>query len=136
MPFASLNKINEELDKLEEIGVQSKVDNSEWTSPTVYVKKKSKEIRVCADFYTKLNNALKDYHYPLLRPEEIFAKFTGSIFFSKFDYSDTFFQIPVGVECSKLLCISTPMGVVKMWTITIRGQGHTSHLSTSHGHHS
>ena len=37
-------------------------------------KKKSKEIRVCVDFSTGLNAALKDYHYSLPSPEEVFNK--------------------------------------------------------------
>ena len=37
-------------------------------------KKKSKEIRVCTDFSTGLNAALKDYHYPLPTPEDVFNK--------------------------------------------------------------
>ena len=40
-------------------------------------KKKSKEIRVCEDFSTGLNAALRDYHYPLSSPEEVFNKLNG-----------------------------------------------------------
>ena len=35
--FASLNQFDEELNSLEQIGVQSKVGYNEWASPTVYV---------------------------------------------------------------------------------------------------
>ena len=83
VPFVSLLQINEELDRLERTGVLLKIEYSQWASPTVYVKNKSKETRVCADFSTGLNPALKDYHYPLPSPEEIFAKLSGGIFFSK-----------------------------------------------------
>ena len=48
MPLASLEQINEE------------------PALTLYVKKKFKEIRVCADFSTGLNTALKDFNHPLL----------------------------------------------------------------------
>ena len=41
VPFAPLNLIDEELNRLEQIGVLSKVEYSEWASPTGYVKKKS-----------------------------------------------------------------------------------------------
>ena len=37
-------------------------------------KKKSKEIQECTDFSIGLNAALKDYHYPLPSPEEVFNK--------------------------------------------------------------
>ena len=38
------------------------------------IRKKSKEIRICAGFSTVLNAALMDYHYPLPGPEEVFYK--------------------------------------------------------------
>ena len=37
-------------------------------------KKKSNQIRICANFSTGLNDALQDYHYPLPSPEENFNK--------------------------------------------------------------
>ena len=45
-------------------------------------KKKSEEIRVCADFSAELNAALKDYHYPLPSPE-VFNKLNEGKVFSK-----------------------------------------------------
>ena len=75
-------------------------------APRVYIKKKSKEIRVCADFSTGLNAALKDCHYPLPSPEDIFAKLNGGKFFSKIDLSDTYLQISVEEGSSKLLYVT------------------------------
>ena len=69
--------------------------------------KKSKEIRVCADFSTGLNAAIKDYHYPLPSPEEVFNKLNGGKLFSKIDLSKAYLQIPVEENGSKLLCIDT-----------------------------
>ena len=37
----------------------------------VYIKKKSEEILDYADFSMGLNDALKNYHYPLLGPEDV-----------------------------------------------------------------
>ena len=78
---------------------------SEWAAPTVYIRKKVKEIRVCADFSTGLNAALKDYHYPLPSPEEAFKKLNGGKVFSKIDLSEAYLQISVEENSSKLLCI-------------------------------
>ena len=36
VPFASLEQINEELDRLVKTGVLSKLEYSEWAVPTVY----------------------------------------------------------------------------------------------------
>ena len=79
----------------------------------LYKKKKSKEIRVCANFSTGLNAALKDYHYPLPSPEEVFNKLNGGKVFSKIDLSEAYLQIPVEENSSKLLCINTHRGLYK-----------------------
>ena len=74
VPFASLEQISKELDRLEQVSILSKTDLSEWAAPTVHVKKKSKQIRICADFSTGLNDAVQDHHYLLPSPEESFNK--------------------------------------------------------------
>ena len=93
--FASLEQINEERDRFVKTRVLSKLEYSKWAAPTFYVKKKSKEILVCADFSTGLNAALKDCHYPLPSSEVIFAKLNDGEFFMKIDFSDAYLQIPV-----------------------------------------
>ena len=107
VPFAALEQINEELDRLERAGILSKIEFSEWAAPTVYERKKSNQIRVCADFSTGLNQTLKDHHYHLPSPEEIFNKLNGGKIFSNIDLSDTYLQIKVEENSSKLLCINT-----------------------------
>ena len=74
VPFAALEQINKELDRLEQAGILWKTDFREWAAPTVHVKEKSNQIRICANFSTGLNDALQDHHYPLRSPEEIFNK--------------------------------------------------------------
>ena len=95
------------------MGILSKVEFSEWAAPTVYIRKKSKETRVCTDFSTGLNAALKDYHYPLPSPEEVFNKLNGGKVFSKIDLSEAYHQIPVKENSSKLLCINIHRGLYK-----------------------
>ena len=57
VPFTATEEINEELDRLGNMGIL-------YIRIIIYIRKKCKEIRVCADFSTGLNAALKDYHYP------------------------------------------------------------------------
>ena len=107
VPFAATEEINKELDQLVNMGILSKVEFSEWAAPTVYIRKKSKEIRVCAEFSTGLNAAPKDYHYPLPSSEEVFNKLNGGRVFSKIDLSEAHLYIPVEENSSKLVCINT-----------------------------
>ena len=74
---------------------------------------KYKEIRVCADFSTGLDAALKDYHYPLPSPEKVFNKLNGGKVFSKIDSSEAYLQIQEEENSSKLLCINTHRGLYK-----------------------
>ena len=95
------------------MGILSKVEFSKWAAPTVYIRKKSKEIWVCTDFSTGLNAALKDYHYSLPSPEKVFNRLNGGKVFSKIDLSEAYLQIPVEENSSKLLCINTHTGLFK-----------------------
>ena len=115
VPFAALEQINKELHRLEQAGILSKINFSEWIASTVHVKKQSDQIRVCADFSTGLNveKALQDHYYPLPSPEEIFNILNGGKNFSKIDLSDAYLQIEVDEESSKLLCINTHRGLYK-----------------------
>ena len=60
-----------------------------------------------------MNATLKDHHYPLPSPEEVFNKLNGIKVFSKIDLSETYLQIPVEENSSKLLCINTHRGLYK-----------------------
>ena len=60
-----------------------------------------------------MNAALKDYHYPLPSPEEVFNKSSGGKVFSKIDLSETYLQISEEENSSKLLCINTHRGLYK-----------------------
>ena len=131
VPFASLEQINEELDRLVKTGTLVKVQYSDWAAPTVYIKKKSKEICICTDFSTGLNAALKDFNYPLPCPEDIFVKLNGGIFFSKIDLNDAYLQILVEKESSKLLCYNTRRGLFKFERLPFGVKGHTSNLPAS-----
>ena len=49
VPLLSLELVENELQRLEDIRVIKKVDNFDWASPVVYGKKTNK-LRVCVDF--------------------------------------------------------------------------------------
>ena len=113
VPFAALESVNAELERLEDLGVISKISYSDWASPTVYIRKKNNKIRVCADYSTGLNDCLKDHSYPLPSPEDIFAKLNGGKVFSKLDLSEAYLQLKVDYESSELLTINTHKGLYK-----------------------
>lgn len=76
--YAVQHLVEEELQRLQNTGVISQVNYSEWTAPIVVIKKANGSIRICADFSTGLNNALEPHQYPLPLPEDIFSKLANA----------------------------------------------------------
>lgn len=113
VPFAIQVRIENELKRLQSIGVICHTTTADCAAPIVVIQKKTGDLRICADFSTGLNNALEDHRYPLPLPEDIFAKLNGSTIFSHIDLSDAFLQVEVDEESSKLLVINTHIGLFK-----------------------
>ena len=111
MPLSSLEAVERELTRLEEVGVISPISHANWTAPIVAVKKSNGNIRICGDFSTGLNDALESHQYPLPLPETIFATLNGGNFFSKIDFTDAYLQILVHEDSKPLLTINTHRGL-------------------------
>ena len=68
-----------------------------YALPVVMVKKPDGSTRVCID-YRKLNSVTVFDPEPMLTAEGIFAKLAGDRYFSKFDLSKGYWQVPVHEE--------------------------------------
>ena len=49
-PFAATEEINKELNRLVNMGILSKVEQSEWAAPTVYIRKNKRKSRYARIF--------------------------------------------------------------------------------------
>ena len=65
VPYALRQKVKEELNRLEKLGVVKKVQWNDWASPIVCVPKKNGSLRICGDFKVWVNQVLLDNPYPL-----------------------------------------------------------------------
>ena len=64
IPFHLRNKVEAELDRLEEQGIIQKVDGpTPWISPLVGISKKNEEIRLCVDMRMANRAILRERHY-------------------------------------------------------------------------
>ena len=115
-----LPRWNEELDRLVKTGVLSKLEYSEWAAPLINGEKKSKDMRVCPDFFTGLNAALKNSNYPLPCPEVIFSRLNGGKFFLKTDFCYAYSLISFEEVSSKLFWINTQRGLYKFDRLPFR----------------
>uniref|UniRef100_A0A0K0FWA4 Peptidase A2 domain-containing protein n=1 Tax=Strongyloides venezuelensis TaxID=75913 RepID=A0A0K0FWA4_STRVS len=114
--FSNLNmkeKINEEIERLTRLGVWSKIETSEWISPMSVALKSNGKVSLCANFKPTNNKSIENGMYQIPISNEIFSKLVGCRIFSSVDMSDAFLQIKVDEESSKLLVVSTPLGLGK-----------------------
>lgn len=111
VPYALHPKVEAELKRLEEDGILSKVEYSEWATPIVPVVKRNGSVRVCGDFKVSVNPVLLAEQYPLPRIEDIFANLAGGKHFSKLDLRQAYHQMEVTEESKKYLTINTHKGL-------------------------
>ncbi|XP_055522978.1 uncharacterized protein K02A2.6-like [Wyeomyia smithii] len=83
--YSMQSVVEDELNRLQSLGILKKVDFADWAAPIVVVRKPNGTVRICADFSTGLNNALESNQYPLPLPENIFAKMANCRIFSHID---------------------------------------------------
>ena len=74
LPFALKEKVEVELQRLEEQGIIFPVTYSDWATPIVPVMKQNGNVRICGDYRVTANQATKMDSYPFPRIEELFAK--------------------------------------------------------------
>ena len=95
VPYILQKKVEDELDRLTNLGIISPVTSSQWAAPIVPVMKKSGVVKICGDFKTTINQASHTESYPLSRIEELFSNMSGGKYFSKLDLANACLQIPV-----------------------------------------
>ncbi|XP_055584820.1 uncharacterized protein K02A2.6-like [Uranotaenia lowii] len=111
VPYASTAKIEEELERLQNLGIITPVSYAVWAAPIEAVRKPNGKVRICADYSTGLNEALIPNQHPFPLPQDIFPKLAGKKFFSQIDLSDAYLQVEVYEFSKKLLTINTNKGL-------------------------
>ncbi|KAK4328659.1 hypothetical protein Pmani_000967 [Petrolisthes manimaculis] len=111
VPLALQKKVDEELDRLEAIGVIKTVKHSDWAAPIVVVPKPSGSVRICGDFKLTVNTVAALEQYPLPRTDELFALLSGCSVFSKLDMSHAYNQIELEEESQRYVVINTTKGL-------------------------
>ena len=93
LPLALRETLDREIDSMLAMGIIEE-SAAAYASPVVMVKKPDGSTRVCID-YRKLNTVTVFDPEPMPTAEEIFAKLAGDRYFSKFDLSKGYWQVPV-----------------------------------------
>jgi len=85
---------------------------SPWSSAYLWVRKKSREYRLCIDF-RKLNALTKKFVYPLPNIEDCIDTLAGNKFFSLLDMSSEFHQLPLEEKSRELTAFKTEDGLFR-----------------------
>ncbi|KAE8281739.1 hypothetical protein D5F01_LYC20739 [Larimichthys crocea] len=102
--------VKEELSRMEQQGVISKVDEpTAWCAPMVAVLKSSGRVRICSDL-TELNKSVMREKHPLPSVEHTLGQLAGAKVFSKLDAKSGFWQIPLSKDSSLLTTFISPFG--------------------------
>ena len=105
-----LPKVKAELERMEKLGVISKVTTpTEWCAGMVVVPKPNGTVRICVDL-TKLNQSVCRERHILPSVEQVLAQIGNAKVFSKLDANSGFWQIELAQESAKLTTFITPYG--------------------------
>ena len=114
VPYALRDKVDQELQRLQDQGILEPVETAEWAAPIVVVLKKDKSsVRICGDFRVTVNPVSKLDRYPIPKPEDQFAKLANGKQFSTLDLSHAYQQIPLEAESRKYVVINTHKGLFR-----------------------
>lgn len=103
VPCALRPQVEQELDRLERVGVVERADHSDWAAPVVTVPKKDGQVRICGDYRVTINPVVEIDQYPLPRPE----------YFSTLDLSHAYNQILLDEDSRQYLVINTHRGLYR-----------------------
>ena len=110
VPFALREKVEKELERLQQQGVIEPVQFSDWAAPIVPVVKDDGSVRICGDYKVTVNRTAQLDKYPLPRIEDLFASLAGGQRFSKLDLSHAYQQIQLEEQSKQYVTISTHKG--------------------------
>ena len=110
IPLPLLDKVQQELAKMESQGVKLKVNQpTPWCAGMVAVPKNSGAIRICIDL-KRLNQCVMREVHPLPKVDNTLAKLCGTKFFTKLDANSGFWLIPLSQKSQLLTTFITPFG--------------------------
>ena len=113
IPDGLHNKLNKELERMEELGIIEKiVKPTRWMNDLVTIEKPNRKLQVCLD-PRPLNKAIQKEYHKFPTAKEIITQISGAQFFSQLVASSGSWQIQVDDSSSNLLAFRTPFAMYK-----------------------
>ena len=98
VPVRFKQLVNEELKRLEQNGVITRVFESKYASPAVCVLRQDGKIRLCADYSKTINKYIDIPNYPLPTIDEIISRMGTTKVFSIIDLCNAYLQVRIDNE--------------------------------------
>ncbi|KAL1447396.1 hypothetical protein WDU94_003624 [Cyamophila willieti] len=114
VPYALRSKVEDEIKRLEALGIIERTEHSDWGTPVVSALKKSGQVRLCADYKVTLNQYVMDERYPIPRIEDLFMKMRGGKVFCTLDIHQAYLHMEMTEEAARMQTLSTHIGVFKV----------------------
>uniref|UniRef100_A0A5S6QMV4 RNA-directed DNA polymerase n=1 Tax=Trichuris muris TaxID=70415 RepID=A0A5S6QMV4_TRIMR len=111
VPFALVDRVKDEIVRLDKRGSLKQVLWSDWASPIVTVMKKGGKVHICGDYSATVNLFTRKDVYPLPTVPEMLTVLTGGAWFSKLDLAEACQQLTLDEESAEVL---TPVGLRRM----------------------
>ena len=109
IPRVHEETLKKEVNRLVEIGVLKRVNNSEWAAPTFIIPKKNKTVRFISDF-RELNKRIKRKPFPIPKIQDLLLKLEGFKYATSLDLNMGYYHIKLCPFSRKLCTIVLPWG--------------------------
>ena len=113
VPISVQNRLEEEIRRLETLGVIEKItEPTDWVSGLVVAEKKNGKLRICID-PKPLNKALRRRTYPMPTMEDVLPRLNKAKVFTVCDVKNGFWHVQLEEQSSVLTTFATPYGRYK-----------------------
>jgi len=111
LPYKMQKDIDKEIDDMLAMGVIER-SKAPYASPLVLVKKPDNTYRVCINF-KELNKITVFDPEPMMSPDDIFPKLSGSQYYSTLDFSKGYWAIPMEEKSKDYTSFITSRGLMR-----------------------
>ena len=113
LPYALKEKVEEEINRLVNLGILESVRHSDWATPVHPVVKCDGSIRLCGDFKVTVNQAAPTEQYPIPRIEDLFATLGSGSHYSTLELKMAYNQLELDDASASLTRLNTHIGLFR-----------------------
>ena len=111
VPLRLKDKVLDHLTSLENSGIITPIQASEYASPVIALIKKDNDIRLVVDCKASINKIIVPNTYPLPLAQDIFATLSGCTVFCKLDLAGAYTQLKLSSRSKQIMTINTIKGL-------------------------